>query len=145
MRHMDETVLEAEFGESDTPMPEHILDPENGKPIARVFYRRTDALRGHYDTDPLPDTGWKHVGDGANCGDWADTPPGTSNAEVLEYLEKLEAEHGTILVIGLPTSNVFSTAFDVYAKEPTEDRWCPNCKKYRPTRGDICVECGAAT
>ena len=114
---MDETVLEARVV-NDEEAPEFIFDPEDSdKKVARVFWHSTDAWRGFYDTEALPDSGWKHVGDGANCGDWADTPPGTSNAEVLEYLGKLEAEHGTILVIGLPTSNVFSTAFDVYAKE----------------------------
>jgi hypothetical protein len=117
MRYMDETVLEAEFGGSGDDPPEHIFDPEDGTPIARVFYRRIDAWRGNYDTELLDGVGWKHVYAGANTGAWEDAPPGTSNAEVEEKLEKLEADHGTILVIGLPTSNVFSVAFDVYAKD----------------------------
>ena len=117
MRHLDVTVLEAQAWD-EALKPEFIYDPEDeSKEIARVFWRSTDGWRGHYDTEPLDGAGWRHVGDGANCGDWGDTPPGTSNAEVEEYVAKLEAEHGTILVIGLPTSNVFSTAFDVYAKE----------------------------
>jgi hypothetical protein len=53
----------------------------------------------------------------ANCGDWDDAPPGTSNKEVEEYVAKLEAEHDTVLVIALPTSNVFSMAFDVLARD----------------------------
>ena len=117
MRHTDVTVLEAQAWD-EAMKPEFIYDPEDDdKPIARVFWRSTDGMRGHFDTEPLPDTGWKHVGEGANTGDWSDAPPGTSNEEVREYVDKLEAEHGTILLIGLPTSNVFSTAFDVYAKE----------------------------
>jgi hypothetical protein len=114
VQHVDVTVAEAEFGEGETP--EFIFDPEDtNKPVARVVYKHTDAWRGHYDTEPLE--GWKRVGEGSNCGDWEDAPPGTSNAEVEEYVNKLEAEHGTVLVIALPTSNVFAMAFDVLARD----------------------------
>jgi hypothetical protein len=116
MQHVDITVAEAEFGGDETPIPEFIFDPEDAsKPVAKVVYKHTDAWRGHYDTEPLD--GWKRVGEGANCGDWEDAPPGTSNREVEEYVAKLEAEHETVLVIALPTSNVFSTAFDVLARD----------------------------
>ena len=116
MKHIDGTVLEAVYN-GDGDAPEHIFDPEDeSTPIARVFWNG-NGWRGHYDTELLDGvTGWKHVDEGANTGAWEDAPAGTSNAEVEDQIEKLEAEHGTILVVGLPTSNVFSTAFDVYAK-----------------------------
>jgi hypothetical protein len=114
MKHVDTTVLDARQGE-DEEMPEYIYDPDTGVEVARVVYRSTDAWRGHYDTEPLD--GWVKVGEGTNCGSWDDTPPGTSNEENEAKVDALEREHGEILLVLLPTSNVFALGYDVYARK----------------------------
>lgn len=115
MIYQDTSVLDARNEDGETPTV--IYDPETGDPLACVFWRSSDGWRGHYDTEPIPDSGWKKVGEGTNCGSWEDTPPGTSNDECQAYVEELEAEHGTVLLVALPTSNVFAIGFDVYARE----------------------------
>jgi hypothetical protein len=114
MKHIDTTVLDARQSD-DEEMPEYIYDPDSGEEVARVVYRSTDAWRGYYDTEPTD--GWVKVGDGTNCGSWGDTPPGTSNEECEAHVDALEAEHGEILLVIMPTSNVFAMGYDVYARK----------------------------
>lgn len=114
MLHKDETVLAAAFGDDDETIPEQIFAPD-GTAIATVKYVRTDAWRGHYDTDPIEGSGWERIDEGWVTGNWDDAPAGCSADEVEAKLEEY-ARDAEVVVVGLPTSNVFSTAYDVYRR-----------------------------
>ena len=96
-------------------VPDTIEHPETGEVIANMRYVSTDAWRGYWEA--VPADGWKTVGDGANTGNWEDSPPGTSNDEVEAHINKLADEHGRVVVIVGGTSNVFSLSYDVLARE----------------------------
>jgi hypothetical protein len=95
-------------------VPETIEHPDTGEVVATMQYVSTDAWRGYWDA--VPAEGWLKVGDGANCGSWEDTPPGTSDEETEVYIRGLAAEHGDVVVIVGGSSNVFSMTYDVLAR-----------------------------
>lgn len=79
-------------------------------------YVATDGWRG-YNTI-VPESGFKHVGEGTNCGDWDDTPAGTNETEVERDIKALEAIHGDVWIIWTTTSNVFATGYDAIVRDP---------------------------
>jgi hypothetical protein len=114
MLYTDSTLVEAE--NSGEEMPEQILDPETGAPLARVFYTRTDGWRGHWDTEPVEGSGWVRVEQGWVTGAWDDAPAGHSGPEVETRLNAMGEDQDTLVVM-TPTSNVFAMGFDVYQRE----------------------------
>lgn len=126
-------VAEAHYGGGD--VPEFVTHPETGETVARMEWHSTDAWRGFYDA--IPADGWKKVGEGANCGDWEDTPPGTSNDEVRQQIDKLAEQYGDVVVVLGGSSNVFSLTFDVLARED-EVVACPGCGSTEPDCEEDC-------
>ena len=95
-------------------IPEFLADPETGEDAFQVTYVSTDAWRGFYNSQPV-NGGWVKVDEGWMTGDWGDAPAGHSSSEVKEKLDAMAAERDTVVVF-LPTSNVFSTGYDVYQR-----------------------------
>lgn len=84
--------------------------------MAKRKYVATDGWRGYNTITAQP--GFKHVGEGTNCGGWDDTPAGTNETEVERDIKALEAIHGDIWIIWTPTSNVFASGYDALARDP---------------------------
>lgn len=102
----------------------------NGTDIPDAFYHKTrligtrkyvatDGWRGYNTITAQP--GWKHAGEGTNCGGWDDTPAGTNETEVERDIKALEAKHGDVWVIWTPTSNVFTTGYDALVRDATTE------------------------
>jgi hypothetical protein len=109
-------VADAHYGGED--VPDEVTHPETGEVVATTRYHSTDAWRGYWEVDPAE--GWKKVGEGCNCGDWGDTPPGTSNAECEAQIRELVAEHGEVTVVLCGGSNLFALQFDCLARKKKE-------------------------
>lgn len=105
-------IADAHYGDGD--MPDVIEHPDTGESIATVSYHKTDAWRGYWEADPVE--GWRKVGSGCNCGDWGDTPPGTSNDECEAQISGLVDEFGDVVVLLCGGSNVFAMQYDVLAR-----------------------------
>lgn len=99
---------------SSVDVPETVEHPETGETVATIAWHSTDAWRGYYEATPVD--GWKKVGEGCNCGDWDDTPPGTSNAECEAEIRELVAEHGNVVLVLCGGSNVFAMQYDILAR-----------------------------
>lgn len=88
--------------------------------VVKFKYMDTDAWRGYFKAVPLKKAGWIHVKDGWVTGDWDDalSEAQSSNVEAgLKELGKVNDRRGyDTLVVFAPTSNVFSTGFDVFEK-----------------------------
>lgn len=84
--------------------------------IATSQWKATDGWRGY--TEIIPEAGYKLLSSDWLTGNWSDAPSGNSSDEVEDKLKQLEKEHGDIFVILTPTSNVFSTGYDVLIKDP---------------------------
>ena len=106
------TVSDAHFGGED--VPDEVEHPETGEVIGRTRYHQTDGWRGYWVVDAAD--GWKKVGEGCNCGDWDDTPPGTSNAECEAQVRALADEHGEVVVVTCGGSNLFAMQYDVFSR-----------------------------
>lgn len=81
----------------------------------------TDGWRGYYEAKPKKDTTWKKVNEidgeklaGWMTGEWDDAPEGTKGSSLEKLLNKLDAKEAKIIF--LPTSNVFSTAYDLFVR-----------------------------
>lgn len=83
--------------------------------IARSEYRAIDGWRGYREI--IPEPGFKSLDSDWLTGDWDDAPDGHASSTVEQKLEQLEREHGEIWVIYTPTSNVFSTSYDVLVRD----------------------------
>jgi hypothetical protein len=107
--------IDAHYNGEDAP--EFVLHPETGEAIASVGWHSIDAWRGYFEAEPLP--GWNKVGEGCNCGDWDDTPPGTSNSECEAQIRELADEYDEVIVVLCGGSNVFAMQYDVLARAET--------------------------
>lgn len=83
--------------------------------IAISKYVKTDGWRGHWELIAQP--GFQIVLADWVTGDWDDAPNGNSESEVKTKIDALEAEHGEVWVVFTPTSNVFSTAYEVLIRD----------------------------
>jgi hypothetical protein len=106
------TVAEAHYSGED--VPSEVTHPDTGETIATIGWHASDGWRGWYESTPVD--GWEKVGEGANCGAWEDTPPGTSNDEVEAYVNGLAETHDEVVVVVCGGSNVFAAQFDVLAR-----------------------------
>jgi len=94
---------------------------KKSEPDFIISYHKSDGWRGWYEVEARKGTKWRKVEeiDGIKLpkwttGEWEDAPENTKGSEVDKLLKKLKASE--IKVIFLPTSNVFSTAYDVFAR-----------------------------
>lgn len=80
----------------------------------------TDPWRGYYDAIPTKKSGWIKASDGWVTGNWLDAGDNAANKKELE-LDQLDAqaqkEGKEMCVVFTPTSNVFSTCYDVFLRK----------------------------
>jgi hypothetical protein len=105
---------------SDTDMPGYLYDDE-GLRGWRLKYTSTDAWRGYYSAVPVKKNGWQLLDSNWITGDYSDAPDGHGSSDVQLKLDnlakKLASEGFKMAVVYAPTSNVFSTSYDVFKKE----------------------------
>lgn len=86
----------------------------------QLEYIRTSAWRGYYQATPIEDSGWEKVKDGWVTGDYDDAPSEARYSNVKARLDALAAEGEEegfdVCVVFAPTSNVFSTGYDVFKR-----------------------------
>lgn len=85
--------------------------------VARLKYHSTNAWRGYWDAEPVKKHGWTKLDSDWITGDWDDAPEGHASSDVESKLKALAKQyaktHQDVLVIYTPTSNVFSSSYDV--------------------------------
>lgn len=117
MIYQDVTAIEAVNEGRD--IPDGFYDPKHPSVLmARRKYVSTDGWRG-YNT-VIAEPGFKLLDDASDwtTGDWGDAISDMQGPDATEAkLKALEAEHGEIFTIFTPTSNVFSTGFDVLIRD----------------------------
>lgn len=86
----------------------------------RIEYVATDGWRGYYEATASKKSGWIKLKDGWVTGDWDDAPEDSKGSNVEATLKALNNKvvklGGELRVIFVPTSNVFSTAYDVFVR-----------------------------
>lgn len=94
---------------------------KKSEPEFVISYKKTDAWRGYFEAKAKKNSSWRKIEDingeklaGWVTGEWNDAPEGTKGSELAELLDKLKAKD--VKIIFLPTSNLFSTAYDVFVK-----------------------------
>jgi hypothetical protein len=103
-----------------TDIPNFLFD-DDGKKAFHLRYKHTDGWRGYHYVTATKQGGWKKIDyDGWVTGNWNDAPEEARQDNVdtkLKALAKEYAKQGKdVIAIFAPTSNVFSTAFDVFVK-----------------------------
>ena len=103
----------------DTPS---FLYDNHGQKAFHLRYKSTDGWRGYYYTTALKKAGWKKIDyEGWVTGNWSDAPTGHSSNEVEDKLNAIAEDYKQrgyeVTAVFAPTSNVFSTAFDVFIKK----------------------------
>ena len=92
--------------------------------VAKFGWKSTDAWRGYTTITPVKKYGWEVVETpdlpGWVTGDWDDAPEGaqiSNHDEAIEHLAKqLDREGYDTLIVYAPTSNVFSTTWELLKK-----------------------------
>ena len=115
MLHINTKCIEAynDTGEVPTFIPDY-----TGTKAFRLKWEG-EGWRGSYVTKPLVKSGWKKLNyDGWVTGDWDDAPEEARQDTVQKNLERIARENpqSEVEVVFVLTSNVFSTAFDVFIK-----------------------------
>lgn len=86
----------------------------------RLKYVATDEWRGYWEANATKESGWLKLKNGWVTGDWDDTPEGCASRDVESSLDalnqKVQALGGEVMVVFVPTTNVFSTAYDVFVR-----------------------------
>lgn len=86
----------------------------------KIKYIPTDGWRGYYDAVATKKSNWKKLDSSWVTGDWDDAPHGHASKDVTSSLDKLYLRvkelGGEMCVVYVPTSNVFSTAYDVFVR-----------------------------
>lgn len=96
----------------------------NNQNAFRLKYVHTDGWRGYYDCQPVKKAGWVLADlDSASSwvtGDWSDAPEGHAASDVESkvdaYAKQQEARGYDTCIVFTPTSNVFSTSYDVFTR-----------------------------
>lgn len=96
-------------------IPEVLADPIDGEDAFKLNYISTDAWRGYWEAEALEDSGWVKADDGWMTGEWDDAPVEARSSSVEAKLTAL-AEDQDVVAIFMPTSNVFSTSYDVFVR-----------------------------
>lgn len=102
-------------------IPAFLYD-KNGIKAWHLKYVSTDGWRGYHEARATKAGGWVKIDyDGWVTGNWDDAPDDARAENVEDKLEKLASEYKekgyNLAVVFAPTSNVFSTAFDVFVKK----------------------------
>lgn len=112
MKYINTTAIEAVNNGTDAP--DGYFHGSNL--IAKHKYVSTDGWRGY--STVVAEPGYKIILDGWVTGDYDDAPAGHSESEVDAMIDTLALTNEDIWVIFTPTSNVFSTAYAVLARDP---------------------------
>jgi hypothetical protein len=86
----------------------------------KIKYIATDGWRGYYEASATKKSGWEKLKDGWVTGNWDDAGDNASDnvEKELNAIDKQANDEGKeMAVIFLPTSNVFSTGYDVFLRE----------------------------
>ena len=86
----------------------------------KIEYVATDGWRGYYSAVATKKSGWKIVQDGWITGNWSDAGENASDnveAELKRLDAKAISEGKELAVVFTPTSNVFSTSYDVFTRK----------------------------
>lgn len=93
----------------------------NGQRAIKVKWHSSSAWRGYYEATAVKKYGWEHLDDGWLTGDYPDAPEEARSSNVQDKIEKLAKELDNegfdVLAVFVPTSNVFSTAYDVFKRK----------------------------
>lgn len=121
MIYRDTTAIEAVNNGADTPDAFY----HKSTLMATSKWHSTDGWRGYYRVTPEP--GFISIADDWVTGDWDDAIAAEHGETPTEAkLQALEKQYHDIYVIYMPTSNVFSTGYNVLARDPD----------YQPTKAD---------
>lgn len=86
----------------------------------------TDGWRGYYEAIATKVSGWVKIDSDWATGEWEDAPEDNKGSGVEQKLnrlyDKIKALGGELQVIFLPTSNVFSTAYDVFIRGVSKEQ-----------------------
>lgn len=101
-------------GETPTYIHDHL-----GNKAWKLKWVNTDGWRGYYEVVPVKKYGWRKIDDGWVTGEYSDAGDNAySKTEAhLKNLAKEYAHKGyDVTAVYVLTSNVFSTAFDLFIK-----------------------------
>jgi hypothetical protein len=94
---------------------------KKSEPEFIIGWHKSDGWRGWMEAKARKGTGWRKITEidgkelpGWLTGEWDDAPVGTRGSELERLLKTLKAEEAKIIF--LPTSNVFSTAYDLFVR-----------------------------
>ena len=119
--HINNEAIEAVNEGRDVPA--YVQDFENVRAF-HIKYHSTDGWRGYYESTATKKSGWKKIDyEGWVTGEWDDAPENarcsTVDAKLNELAREYERKGYHVTAVFSPTSNVFSTAFDVFVKRYT--------------------------
>lgn len=99
--------------------PSYIYD-HLGNKAWRLKWVNTDGWRGYYEAVPVKKYGWIKIDDGWTTGEWDDAGD-NAYSKTETRLKKLAKEYASkgydVTAVYVLTSNVFSTAFDLFIKQ----------------------------
>jgi hypothetical protein len=105
---------------NDNNLGVYLRDDEGNRAWSLV-YVSTDGWRGYYNAVATKKHGWIKVDGDWMTDNWDDAPTGNSSDEVADKLDRMAEEYARqgkkMAVVYTPTSNVFSTSYDVFTKE----------------------------
>lgn len=121
MLYRDTSAIDAVNNGTDSPTWVFI----GSNRVAKFGWKSTDGWRGFTTVTPVKKYGWELVDTsdlpGWVTGDWDDAPAGTRISDHESAIEALAAqldrEGYDTLIVYAPTSNVFSTAWDLLKKK----------------------------
>jgi len=84
-----------------------------------IKWHSTDAWRGYQEAVPKPNTNWFEVHADWTTGDWEDAGEhavSKQKTKILQFRDKISQAGGTTKFLHLPTTNVFSSSLQVFAR-----------------------------
>lgn len=100
-------------------MPTYLYDDEDNRAF-KLKYVRSDGWRGYWETEPVKKWGWEKIDYGWVTDDYDDAY-GHGYTDVTNGFKQLARQQCKVgkklLVVLAPTSNVFSTGYNVYTKK----------------------------
>ena len=122
MLYTDTSAINAVNNGTDTPTWIYI----GSNRVAKLSWKSTDAWRGYSVVTATKKYGWQAVDlealdlTGWVTGDYSDAPEDAQSSNVEDRIQALakrnDARGFDTLIVFAPTSNVFSTAYDVFEK-----------------------------
>ena len=117
--YIQNEAIEAVNNGTDTPA---FLRDFEGNRAWKLVYHKIDGWRGYQEAEAVKKWGWSKIDyDGWVTGNWSDAPEESQSDNVEAKLNRLAKEYGKkgykLTAVFSPTSNVFSTSFDVFVKK----------------------------